>query len=284
MNRLKFPGYEKFYTFSEDSFKEKYARLKPTLEVTRYKHEQTNTTISLLRTTFCKIKRELLRFQEGQENPFIVALYGCCRMDGMYYLCIEPMYICLYGLLDRFNTRTPECARDRAKREKLAEHIIGHIAFVFVNVLDYLHERGYIHGNVSQKSVLFRRDGVIKVSDVQLMGKVCMKHINLRMKKSCRTFPFYFNNVQEPIKFCEGDSWDIKCESCSPFRNDCLNIVMGERHVPPERFLKGCPIDTRNDIWAFATMLTYGANWIPNEMDEPFNRVIQYIRGIPVWS
>ena len=135
------------------------------------------------------------------------------------------------------------------RRVLMPENVVGHISVVLLHVLNYLNDMGFIHGHINQTCVLFKRNGMIKISDFQFIYKLCTKHIN---------------------------NWREECDECYSLCNEySLSLLMEETHVPPERFFNEHSFDFKNDLWAFAAMLTYGVNYSPFDhiLDQPFDDV-----------
>lgn len=180
-------------------------------------------------------------------------MFGVCFVEGIFYICEEAMDICLYGLCELLDRMPRENIEDNEKR-LLSEEIVGHISVVILNVFEFLNNMGYIHGNICQRYVLFRRNGIIKISGLENMHKLCMEHTI---------------------------DWFADCQTCALNFDGPISPLLNETHVPPERFLEEHPLDFRNDIWGFAAMLTYGANChaFNKFIDHPFDDVsINWLR------
>lgn len=164
------------------------------------------------------MKNEVLSLQQFQNHPQIILFYGICIIFGDYYLCTEPMDLCLQRFCE-------------FKKIYIAEDFKGGfiwmpeniLAYIFINIfkaLKYLNERGYAHGNLNKESILLRRDGTIKLSSFEC----CWNVKNLKNKE------------------------DTICQ-------EIIDLCRLEYYNPPERIFEQNSLDARNDLWAFgATM------------------------------
>lgn len=229
------------YQFSEFNFNRKLQKLH---EAHRFQHIETQTIISLNSTLCRKLKENLLKYHMGKDHPNIILLYGCCKYNGDFYLCTEAMDICLRGIC-RILTKIRNNLEDYFL---FPESMLGHIVVTVINVLEYLNDRGYMHGDIRQDSIYFRRDGVIKITNLEKITKCCSIH--------------YGNQTNE----CKQCDYHVKANNLT---------IINETHIPPERFYKIFSLGFQNDIWAMGTMLTY--SYIGVEFDKrtchPFNDV-----------
>lgn len=161
MNLIKFPNYPTEYTYNETDFIQIFPHLKPSLEEARYLHIISNNVISLKKPKYgiqgWRIREEVMSLQQFQSNPYIVSYYGWCMEMGTPYICHEPMDICL----SRFRFLL---YLNKKRRILFAKEILAHITVVILQVVNFLNNLGYCHGNIHRAAVLMRRDGCIKIS------------------------------------------------------------------------------------------------------------------------
>lgn len=178
MNKLKFPEVDLFYEilpaidvyFSFYNFKCLRRRVSmdrkittlPRIEDALYVHTH-NSRSETNRKTYVMLKYlEQDRFENELEfllqikNPNILTFYGACVEFGDYNLCFEGMDICLYEFCYRKSKKD--------KRYIIPEKAIGYISVIILDVLKYINEHGFAHGNICRKAVLMRRNGLVKVN------------------------------------------------------------------------------------------------------------------------
>lgn len=106
-----------------------------------------------LNTMSHSFERELWAYTTLGKHELIVDFLSAFKDDKYYYIIVE--YIDNPDMFDFFF----------ASRQEIPIHIIQNYVKKLVDVLDYCHSKGVIHGDVKPENVVVTKDGSIKLID-----------------------------------------------------------------------------------------------------------------------
>lgn len=111
------------------------------------------------------------------ESPYLIKYYGALHSDAAYWVLSELMDTSLDFYYQKAHKANIE----------ISELFLSKVAFGVLSAINYMKTKEFIHRDVKPSNILLNREGLIKLCDFGISGRL-VNSVNRTFEKGCRLY------------------------------------------------------------------------------------------------